>query len=65
MVAAMIEPKKWDIFSTGYFGRSGPGDPQFSRKITTSIQPGGSSHYDSIKGIAKKTPVFLHASKDW
>ena len=38
MVLAKVELKKCKLFSPGYFGESGPGDLEISRKYAVSVQ---------------------------
>jgi hypothetical protein len=65
MVAGILERKKRDIFSGGYFRGRGLDDPIISRKTTISAPPGSFPLCRFTLFVLKYPPIFISASYDW
>jgi hypothetical protein len=65
MVVGILERKKRDIFSTGYFGCRGLHDPVFSLETAFSLlRRTPLVDKFTLSGL-KYPPIFISASNDW
>jgi hypothetical protein len=65
MVAGILERKKRDIFSPGYFGCRELRDPVISLKTASSLQYRSLLVYKFAPSDIKYPPIFVSASYDW